>query len=331
MAIAANSCQMCMTPAKETEEGKLFSCPRNGCHVQNKMLCLSCGIMSHKNINAVDHEFGGKERNDNILQTQASSAMLQVQNPGTSNKNNAASQLVFSGINASVGAVQFYKIGVDVLTKAGMDNSSLKLILKAATKRLTTTGGKDVLKGIAKSTAVVGGILQIALCAWEIKGNYDRYNNHIIDKEELSRLNTRSVTSNTCAFAGSMGGAAAGFAIGGPPGAVIGGLIGGVAGNYGSRYVFDRFIWNNESQKKHKKDIKLALHWFHFNKIKLIWNDEEFNKQQLQKRYYDSALECHPDRKDGTDEKFERLIKYYNILTGILKEKENRQSRQKSE
>eukprot|EP01083_Nonionella_stella_P177521 624288_1 len=304
-----DTCSHCSTPSDETEEKKLFTCPVPNCRSNSKgtlRLCMTCGVNSHRNQRIYNHEFGGQMRYDGQIQNTFENAVL-AHRTSTSKTAHASTHGVGNAAVNTVVSVAKHGKAVFKISKG------FKGIPKAM---------KGFSKGLAKGAVAVNVVLCVVECGNEIR----RCRAGIISEKECQRLITRSLSANSVSFGAALGGAAFGGAIAGPPGAIIGGVVGAVGGDLVTRAVFDKWVWSNEEQKERESEINNALLMFQYIGVKLddIWRENSFTRDKLESRYHRLALETHPDRVCGSIDKFNTVLNRYNILLGVLEEKEKR-------
>eukprot|EP01084_Bolivina_argentea_P299069 515494_1 len=338
--MALATCNNCDTPETD-EKSKLYTCQYANCKKKNIPFCDVCGEASHKNKNKFKHDFNTdfihvKEYKTVMnIQSKKSDAIIAHQTE-TTNINYAIKRTCNYSISAMYA---MYRVGSDALIKEGVKKYGIKEIVKKAmslpgyaTKQALI---KDAVKDGAKATGFVlekaaknAAIIQVAFCVFEIGCHIKRYNDSdgAITKAELQRLCLRSTTANAVSFGIGVGGAAVGFALGGPIGATIGGVACGVVADMSSRFLFDKFILDNDDQKEQIKQINEALERFRFINTTAdnVFDDPRFNEETIDKEYHAWALNTHPDRKYGNVQEFEKVVGWYNVLRGVLKAKKKK-------
>ena len=81
---------------------------------------------------------------------------------------------------------------------------------------------------------------------------------------------------------------------------------------------FEKY-WPSEKENQKHSCIEAARQQFLLPK-NFCHDKETFNRQILERRYRALAKECHPDRKDGSEEAFEQLAVNLALLLALLEQ-----------
>jgi len=178
--------------------------------------------------------------------------------------------------------------------------------------------------------AMLGGAIAGVFWAGELIQNSMSYSRGEICFEELGKRTAMSTVRHGALFGCGSGGAKIGAMIGtaiapgigtivgGFAGALIGLIVGYFAGKKLSGIIDDTWkVAESEATQKTKKELKEALLWFHFIDDNVINDATQFNEKILKRKYKSFLLECHPDRPNGSHNKFLKLNLYYGILKAL--------------
>jgi len=324
--IDAIQCKVCERDLKET---KLYECSFDNCTKKN-IYCKSCGNCAHIKIKTHKWKEHKKEihKNDVNLDLVKSGYVkldLMIKNKGYSGWKETGGQMLAYASGTAVHAAKTYQALLFAGNAAKVNGQLIDLAVDVVDG---VKKGSDALKaGLKKATPwaiVAAASIDIII------HSYRFWTGDIESWQEFGWYCTRSVTSAAASGLSGWGGANIGIAVGTAicPGAgtivggIIGSLLGSILGGTIASKGFDK-IWPNPNQKKRERIVREAVSWFHFSYDKIFdrstggFNENEFNKDIVMKKYRRLAKMYHPDRKDGDLQKWNELQVHLGILLAL--------------